>query len=102
MKLPSNPLIGDMIRFIDIGGLLTYNLSLVIKAATNVSVQNSTSNTGTAMLSGNSANLSGYDGGELIVQTPYAGFALVYAGTSTPDGDTAVPTGKDGWYLIEV
>jgi hypothetical protein len=102
VKLPSNPLIGDMIRFIDIGGLLTYNLSLVIKAATNVSVQNSTSNTGTAMLSGNSANLSGYDGGELIVQTPYAGFALVYAGTSTPDGDTAVPTGKDGWYLIEV
>ena len=101
-KLPTNPLIGDMIRIIDIGGILTYNVSLVIRAATNVRVQNSTENTGTALLSGNSANLSGYNGGELIVQTPYAGFALVYAGTADPDGNTAVPTGKDGWYLIEV
>ena len=102
VKLPPNPLIGDMIRIIDIGGILTYNLSLVIRATTNTRVQNSVENTGTTMLSGNSANLTGYDGGELIVQTPYAAFALVYAGTSDPDGNTAVPTGKDGWYLIEV
>jgi hypothetical protein len=102
VKLPPNPLIGDMIRIIDIGGILTYNLSLVIRATTNTRVQNSVENTGTAMLSGNSANLTGYDGGELIVQTPYAGFALVYAGAADPDGNTAVPTGKDGWYLIEV
>ena len=102
-KLPPNPLIGDMIRIIDIGGTLTYNRSLVIRAETGVAVQNSTENTGLAMLSGvGQGAISGYNGGELIVQTPYAGFALVYAGTSDPNGDTAVPAGKDGWYLIEV
>lgn len=91
-----------MIRIIDIGGILTYNLSLVVRAPSNVRVQNSASNTGSIMLSGNSANLSGWNGGELIVQTPYAGFALVYAGASDPDGNTAVSTSKVGWYLIEV
>ena len=102
VKLPQNPLIGDMIRIIDIGGLLTYNLSLVIRAATNVRVQNASDNTGQAMLSGNTADLSSYDGGELVVQTPFAGFALLYVGNSTPDGATAAPTSKTGWYLIEV
>ena len=102
VKLPQNPLIGDMIRIIDIGGLLTYNLSLVIRAATNVRVQNASDNTGQAMLSGNTADLSAYQGGELVVQTPFAGFALLYVGNSTPDGGTAAPTSKTGWYLIEV
>ena len=102
VKLPQNPLIGDMIRIIDIGGLLTYNLSLVIRAATNVRVQNASDNTGQAMLSGNTADLSAYDGGELVVQTPFAGFALLYVGINTPDGGSAAPTSKSGWYLIEV
>ena len=102
VKLPQNPLIGDMIRIIDIGGLLTYNMSLVIRAATNIKVQNASDNTGQAMLSGNTADLSSYDGGELVVQTPFAGFALLYVGNSTPDGGTAAPTSKTGWYLIEV
>jgi hypothetical protein len=102
VKLPNNPLIGDMIRIIDIGGLLTYNLSLVVRAVTNVKVQNASDNTGQAMLSGNTADLSAYDGGELVVQTPFAGFALLYVGNSTPDGATAAPTSKTGWYLIEV
>ena len=105
VKLPMNPppLIGDMIRIIDIGGLLTYNLTLVIRAPNNTDVQNSSTNTGTAMLTGNNANLTTtHNGGELVVQTPYAGFALVYAGTTTPDGGTAAPDGKSGWYLIEV
>ena len=53
------------------------------------------------MLSGvGQDKLTGYNGGELIVQTPYAGFALVYAGTTDPDGNPAVPEGQDGWYLI--
>ena len=102
VKLPQNPLIGDMIRIIDIGGLLTYNLSLVVRAATNVKVQNASDNTGLAMLAGNTADLSAYQGGELVVQTPFAGFALLYVGNSTPDGGTAAPTSKTGWYLIEV
>ena len=102
VKLPTNALIGDMIRIVDIGGLLTYNLTLVIRAPSTIRVQNATDNTGTTLLTGNTADLNGYDGGELVVQTPNAGFALVFAGTSTPDGNTAVPTGKDGWFLIEV
>ena len=102
VKLPENAQLGDMIRIIDIGGILTYNLSLVVRAPSDVRVQNSADNTGSIMLSGNSASLSGYNGGELIVQTPYAGFALVYAGSSDADGNTAVSTSKVGWYLIEV
>ena len=108
VKLPplGDCLIGDMIRIIDIGGLLTYNMSMVVRAPSNVNVQGGTDNTGTAMMSGvsNSGNLvsDGYDGGELIVQTPYAAFTLVFAGSSTPDGQTAVPGGKVGWYIAEV
>ena len=102
VKLPNGPLIGDMIRIIDIGGLLTYNLTLVVRAPSNVKLQNASDNTGQAMLSGNTADLSAYDGGELVVQTPFAGFALLYVGNSTPDGGTAAPTSKTGWYLIEV
>ncbi|AOV58526.1 short tail fiber protein [Synechococcus phage S-CAM3] len=103
VKLPPNAQLGDMIRIIDIGGNLTYNTSLVIRAETGESVQNSTENTGTTLLSGISANdLNGYNGGELVVQTPYAGFALVYAGSSDPDGNTAVSPARTGWYLLEV
>jgi hypothetical protein len=102
VKLPTGALIGDMIRIVDIGGLLTYNLSLVVRAPSTIKVQNASDNTGTTLLTGNTADLNGYDGGELVVQTPNAGFALVFAGTTDPDGNTAVPIGKDGWFLIEV
>ena len=91
-----------MIRFIDIGGLLTYNMTLIIRAVTGTKVQNASDNTGNAMLSGNTADLSQHNGGEMVVQTPYAGFALVYVGNNTPDGGTAAPISKTGWYLIEV
>ena len=77
-------------------------LFLIIEHPTNVKIQNASDNTGQAMLSGNTADLSSYDGGELVVQTPFAGFALLYVGNSTPDGGTAAPTSKTGWYLIEV
>ena len=108
IKLPplSECLIGDMIRIIDIGGLLTYNMSMIVRAPSNVNIQGGTDNTGTALMSGvsDSGNLvnDGFDGGELIVQTPYAAFTLVFAGSSTPDGQTAVPGGKVGWYIAEV
>ena len=102
VKLPQSPKIGDMIRFIDIGGLLTYNLSLVIRAYQNTRVQNTDTNTGNALLSGNSTSLTGYTGGELVVQTPNAGFALVYAGAADDDGNGQAPTSKVGWFLVEV
>ncbi len=77
LRLPDNAEMGDMIRIIDIGGALTYNLSLVIRAPDDIGVQGSTSNTGAAMISGiGNTNLLNYNGGELIVQTPRAGLAF--------------------------
>ena len=103
VKLPLNPKLGDMVRIVDVSGNLTYNVSLVIRAETGTKVQNSSDNTGNTLLSGISSNeLNGFNGGELVVQTPYAAFALVYAGTSDPDGNTAVSPSNEGWYLIEV
>lgn len=103
-KLPGNPLIGDTIRIIDISGSLTYSLSLVIRAVDDVKVQNELSNTGSAALSGVSpSSFAGYNGGELIVQTPNAAFGLVYAGGVNPDGSgSGVPSALTGWYLMEV
>ena len=102
-KLPQNPLIGDMIRIIDIAGNLTYNLTLVVRAPDNISVQSADDNTGNVLLSGvPSSDFAGYNGGELVVQTPFAAFALVYAGTTYPNGNQAVPTSFAGWYLMEV
>ena len=108
LKLPllADSLIGDMIRIIDIGGLLTYNMSMVVRAPSDVVLQGGVDNTGTAMLTGvsNAQDVAGdgWNGGELIVQTPYAAFTLVFAGSATPDGQTAVPGGKVGWYIAEV
>jgi hypothetical protein len=102
-KLPQNALIGDMIRIIDIGGNLNYNLSLIVRAPDNVKVQNATDNTARNIASGIPiSDFAGYNGGEMVVQTPYAAFGLVFAGSTTPDGNTAVPSSIAGWYLIEV
>jgi hypothetical protein len=102
-KLPQNALIGDMIRIIDIGGNLNYNLSLIVRAPDNVKVQNASDNTARNIASGIPiSDFAGYNGGEMVVQTPYAAFGLVFAGSTTPDGNTAVPSSIAGWYLIEV
>ena len=103
VRLPQNALMGDMIRIIDISGALTYNLSLVMRAPDDIKVQGDISNTGTSMITGvGNSNLAGYNGGELIVQTPRAGFALVYAGSATPSGGIGAPSSQVGWYLLEV
>ena len=104
VKLPGNAQMGDMIRIIDIGGALTYNLSLVVRAATNQKVMNDGSNTGSTLLTGIAASsYASHNGGELVVQTPYAAFALVYAG-SLVEGESgqSVPSSRTGWYLINV
>ena len=103
-KLPSNPLIGDTIRIIDISGALTYNLSLVVRAPDDVKVQKELSNTGSAVLVGVPPSAyAGYNGGELVVQTPNAAFGLVYAGSVDPDGNSSnVPSALTGWYLMDV
>jgi len=104
IKLPANPVTGDMIRFVDIGGTLTYNISLVLRAPTGVNVQGDGTNTGTSVLGGTfSASVSGYDGGEMVIQTPNAGFGLIYAGSTLNNGVTSgVPGTGLGWWLVEI
>ena len=103
LRLPQNPLIGDTIRIIDISGNLTYNLTLVVRAPDNVRVQGSSTNTARSLTSGVPiSSFVGYNGGELVVQTPYAAFGLVYAGSTTPGGNPGVPSGLTGWYLMDV
>ncbi|AIX20491.1 short tail fiber protein [Synechococcus phage ACG-2014e] len=103
VKLPPNPLMGDMVRIIDIGGALTYNISMVVRADNGNGIQGETSNTGTAMLTGISpSELANYNAGELVVQTPRASFGLVYAGTTSAAGGPGAPTSLKGWYLMDV
>ncbi|AHB80440.1 short tail fiber protein [Synechococcus phage ACG-2014h] len=86
---------GDMIRFVDIAGNLTYNCQLVIRAQTGVRIQGD--NSGTTL-----GNLStAYNGGELIVNTRNAGFGLIYVGTTDGDG-TSIGSADQGWRLVEV
>ena len=103
-KLPENAQMGDMIRIIDIGGILSYDKSLVVRAPNLVRIQGSISNTGTSV-TGNTLgeNFSiTHNGGELVVQTPNAAFGLVYAGTSDADGGPGANPNKAGWYLMDV
>jgi hypothetical protein len=103
VKLPANALIGDTVRIIDIGGALTFNISMVVRAADGDGVQGESTNTSTAMLTGIApSNLAGYNGGELVVQTPRASFGLVYAGPVAADGSPGTPTSLVGWYLLDV
>jgi hypothetical protein len=104
IKLPTNPVTGDMIRFVDIGGNLTYNVSLVMRAPTGIAVQGDVSNTGSTILGGTfTSSLSGYDGGELVIQTPNAGFGLIYAGSTLNDGSSSsIPNSAQGWWLVEI
>ena len=103
IRLPTNPQMGDMIRIIDISGNLSYNISLVVRAASLQRIQGSLSNTGTTILGSlASGNLAQHDGGELVVQTPNAAFGLVYAGTVDSDGGGGVNPNRAGWYLMDV
>jgi hypothetical protein len=103
-KLPANAQMGDMIRIIDIGGILSYDKSLVVRAPNLIRIQGSVSNTGTTVTGntlGENFSLT-HDGGELVVQTPNAAFGLVYAGTSDADGGPGANPNKAGWYLMDV
>ena len=103
IRLPANPEMGDEIRIIDISGSLSYNQSMVVRAVDNMRVQGETSNTGSTVLQGIAPSaFAGYNGGELVVQTPNAAFSLVYAGNSTPDGAPGAPSSLVGWYLTDV
>ncbi len=102
--LPQNALMGDMIRIIDTSGSMNYNVSLVVRAPSGVKVQNTIDNTGIIMLGAGFTIPTAYaTGGELVVQTPYASFGLVYAGDILPSGaQSGIASGQVGWYLLEV
>ena len=95
LKLPSTPATGDMIRVIDIGGNLSYNCQLVVRAASNVELQGDS--TGTTL---GGLGVS-HNGGELIVNTPNVGLGLVYVG-STDAAGTSISSGDQGWRIVEV
>ncbi len=95
--MPDNPNSGDEVSIIDVGGNLTYNTSIVVRAqGTGTRVQGDA--TGTSLgIEGTTT----WGSGELVVQTPNAGFTLVYLGGT--DSDNNVVGGSvTGWWLKEV
>ena len=106
--LPAGAQTGDMIRFIEISGNLSYKASLVIRALKNgtQSVPIQGDSVGTKANVGSSAPLAvAWDSGELIVQTRNASFGLVYVGSTDAPGDpnaTEIPTDLRGWWLVEL
>ena len=106
--LPSDAQTGDMIRFIDITGNLSYNANLIVRAlpigTTAVPIQGDS--TGTKAVAGSGApSAVAWNSGELIVQTRNASFGLVYVGASDAVGDpnaSEIPTDLRGWWLMEL
>jgi hypothetical protein len=97
-KLPQNPTTGDMIRVVDVGGNLTYNISLRFRAPSTVRVQGDNTNSGQGPAIG-----STYNGGELVVQSPNAALGLIYIGPLNYDGTTTgAPPSQQGWWLMEI
>ena len=98
LTLPSNAETGDVVRITEVGGQLTYNNSLVIRApiigGEPVALQGDTSGTKLGGLS------TAYGSGELVVQNRNASFGLIYVGQS--DGDNFIPAVYQGWWLTEL
>lgn len=90
LPLASDCVTGDIVRFVDIQGSLNYNVPLKIRCETGVNLQKSQGGTG------------GWAGGELIVNTPNAGFGLIYVGEVDSSGTTSIASDNRGWWLVEV
>ena len=97
LYLPENPQSGDTVSVIEVGGNLTYDTSLVMRAQ-GIGTKVQGDSTGTTIGIGGTTN---YTAGELIVQTPNAGFTLVYLGGTDSNG-TIVSSAVQGWWLKEV
>ena len=94
--LPANPITGDTVNIVDVGGNLTYNTSLIVRAQ-GVGTRVQGDSTGTT-LGGLTVQ---YPSGELVVQTPNAAFTLVYLGGVDSNG-AVVGGSASGWWLKEV
>ena len=99
LRLPSNPVTGDIIRFVDVGGNLSYNCTLVIRApivsGNATRIQGDPTGTRAGGLS------SSYGSGELLINTPNAAFGLIYLGSQDSEGTTIGST-QQGWWLMEI
>jgi hypothetical protein len=95
LTLPDDAETGDMIRFIEVTGSISYAQSIILRAPTGVAIQGDTTGTNAGGLP------SAYQGGELIVQTRNAGFGLVFMG-SQDGGGQSIPTTYRGWWLTEI
>ena len=94
--LPANPITGDTVNIIDVGGNLTYNTSLIVRAQ-GIGTRVQGDSTGT-ILGGLTVQ---YPSGELVVQTPNAAFTLIYLGGVDSNGGV-VGGSASGWWLKEV
>ena len=103
LKLPTNAQTGDMIRLVDVGGNLTSNCTLIIRAPgeSSPSLGDGVRIQGDATGSRAGGLVANHTGGELIIQTPNAAFGLVYVGQNDANG-TAIDTDARGWWLMEI
>ena len=108
LYLPSNAQTGDMIRFIELSGNLTYNTSLILRALkiNNVATAIQGDSIGTRVGAGAGQSLATtWDSGELIIQSRNASFGLVYAGIVDIEGSSnarTIPPALRGWWLMEL
>ena len=98
VTLPSAPQTGDVVRMIDVGGNLKYDTTLVIRTPETSGTPIQGDSTGTLF----GDRLTPYPSGELVVQTPNAGFALIYLGSVDSNDQIGIPTSVQGWWLMEV
>jgi len=99
LKLPATPQTGDMIRFVDASGGLTFNCTLVIRAPKQGSNATPIQGDDTGTLAGNRSTV--WDSGELLVNTPNAAFGLLYIGNLDGNG-TAIDSAQQGWWIMEI
>ena len=108
LYLPDNPQTGDMIRFVELSGNLTYNTSLIIRAKkiSGIATAIQGDATGSKLDAGNGQSLAtAWDSGELVIQTRNASFGLVFAGTVDIEGSAnsrTIPPALRGWWLMEL
>ena len=95
LTLPSDAETGDMIRFVEVSGALSYQTSLIIRAPQSVPIMGDSTGTNAGGLA------TAYAGGEMIVQTRNAGFGLVYMGAND-GGGAVIPPAFRGWWLTEI
>ena len=107
LYLPDYAETGDMIRFVECSGNLSYDSQLVIRAlkvgGLSVAIQGDI--TGSTIKEGSGFNSVAWDSGELIVQTRNASFGLIYVGPTDAPGaedERSIPSNLRGWWLTEL